>query len=122
MHWKRQIVADMLQRLGGLQVKVHPVIGMDEPWSYRNKAQFPVADDNGSLKIGLFEKRSHKVVDVHECLIQHPLNWQAVEIARELIEKCQPKWNHQRGIPYRPCRGAHARPNRTGVSGGHCSG
>jgi 23S rRNA (uracil1939-C5)-methyltransferase len=96
LHWKRQIVADMLQRLGGLHVKVNPVIGMDDPWSYRNKAQFPVADDNGNLKIGLFEKRSHKVVDVHECLIQHPLNLQAVEVARELIEKLKiPIYNEQ---------------------------
>ncbi len=89
LRWKRQMVSDMLQRLGGLHVKVLPVIGMDEPWSYRNKAQFPVADDDGSLKIGLFEKRSHKVVDVHECLIQHPLSRQAVKAARETIEKLE---------------------------------
>lgn len=98
LRWKRRIVSEMLQRIGGLETEVLPVIGMEKPWRYRNKAQFPVAREGGVLKIGLFERRSHRVVDVNDCLIQHPLGVQAVEALRRLIEELKiPVYNEEKG-------------------------
>ena len=43
LDYKRQVVTDVLERIGGLKdVPVHPTKGMDDPWRYRNKVQVPV--------------------------------------------------------------------------------
>lgn len=40
---KQKQVQDVLERIGGLKdVLVHPTLGMNNPWRYRNKAQVPV--------------------------------------------------------------------------------
>jgi len=94
---KQEIVSDALQRLGGLNIPVLPVIGMDNPWHYRNRAQYPVAQEGERLKVGFFERRSHEVVDVRRCLIQHRAGQQAVEAARELIEGLSiPAYDHKK--------------------------
>ncbi len=85
LHWKRQLVADALQRLGGIDVPVQPVMGMAEPWHYRNKAQYPVVKEGSKLKIGFYHRRSHDVVDLRCCLIQHRASAQALAVMRELI-------------------------------------
>ena len=83
---KRQIVQDALQRLGGLDLEVLPVLGMSEPWSYRNKAQFPLALGGKALKAGFFRRGTHEVVDLENCPIQHSVIDEAFGIARGLIE------------------------------------
>ncbi len=82
---KQQLVAGALKRLGGIDVPVLPTIGMTEPWQYRNKAQYPVGEAGGKLKMGFYQQRSHALVDVRHCLIQHPAADRAVAVARELI-------------------------------------
>lgn len=117
LRWKRQLVADNLARIGKLPVTleaaagvgdsaagadsaaaedgrapvvVHPTIGMDDPWRYRNKAQVPIgASMEGGLLIGgFYEQGSHDVVDMDVCLIQEEPNEDTVRavkaIAREL--------------------------------------
>ena len=83
---KRNIVIDALRRIGGLDVPVHPALGMAEPWQYRNKAQVPVAMD-GTLKAGFYEKRTHKIVDLDCCHIQHPSNDLVVHAVRAILKK-----------------------------------
>ncbi|MCI3922837.1 23S rRNA (uracil(1939)-C(5))-methyltransferase RlmD [Paenibacillus sp. TRM 82003] len=74
----------------GAGIMVHPVIGMDEPWRYRNKAQVPIGFDleEGGLVGGFYAQGSHRIVDMDQCLIQHERNDDAVlrvkRIAREL--------------------------------------
>jgi 23S rRNA (uracil1939-C5)-methyltransferase len=84
---KRELVRDALSRIGGLDVPVLPVIGMDEPWRYRNKAQIPVGLDGDRIKVGFFAKRSHRIVDVKSCIIQHPINDRVINIARETMQE-----------------------------------
>ncbi|QGG57840.1 23S rRNA (uracil(1939)-C(5))-methyltransferase RlmD [Paenibacillus sp. B01] len=72
--------------VGNGGIVVHPTIGMDEPWRYRNKAQVPIgmamADlENGaagSLIGGFYARGSHRIVDMDACLIQHEHNDEAV--------------------------------------------
>ncbi len=55
-------------RIGGfgkedIEQKMEPVYGMEEPWHYRNKAQFPVGyDKEGNLVAGFYAGRTHSIV------------------------------------------------------------
>lgn len=64
---KRVRVEDCLRRLGGANVRVTEILGAAQPERYRNKAQFPVAP---GPRIGFYQARTHKVVDVADCLLQ----------------------------------------------------
>ncbi len=67
---KQSLVVDALDRIGGVKQPIEPVVGMDYPWQYRNKGQFPVAGETGSPRIGFFAPRSHEVVTFDRCLVQ----------------------------------------------------
>lgn len=69
--YKRLVVIEQLQRLGHIEEPaVAPVIGMAEPWFWRNHVQFSV-DESGRL--GFQSRRSHRIVPVDRCLLLHPL-------------------------------------------------
>ena len=94
LDFKTQQVKDALSRLGGLKdVVVHDTLGMEEPWRYRNKAQFPVGaaldKESGVIKpvIGFYAERSHEIVDTSTCHIQDEINDPVVELVREFIVK-----------------------------------
>lgn len=71
LEFKRRQVADALGRIGGFRaVEVKPVLGMEEPWRYRNKAVFSFAYGEGKTSFGCFERRSHNVISLSECKIQ----------------------------------------------------
>lgn len=76
LEWKRKKVEDCLNRIGGLKdVEVCPVIGMDFPYRYRNKAQFPVGNDkDGNVVTGFYAGRTHDIIPFKQCFIQHPHN------------------------------------------------
>jgi len=67
---KAQRVSDALQRIGGVPVADLSITGSDGVCAYRNKAQFPVAEQKGRPVAGFFRQRSHQVVPVSRCLIQ----------------------------------------------------
>ncbi|NLL16723.1 MAG: 23S rRNA (uracil(1939)-C(5))-methyltransferase RlmD [Clostridiales bacterium] len=60
---KRQMVEDAFRRIGGIQIDVNPVMPSPEINGYRNKAQFPVREENGEIKIGFFAPRSHRIIE-----------------------------------------------------------
>jgi 23S rRNA (uracil1939-C5)-methyltransferase len=64
-------------------LSVPPVLGMAEPWHYRNKGAFPVAGEPGAPKLGFYAPRSHAVIDAPMgCLVQHPSANAAVAAVR----------------------------------------
>lgn len=69
--FKREAVADALRKIGGIpNPAVQPVIGMAEPWRYRNKGIFPVGMGKDGLIMGMYAPRSHAIVDVADCTLQ----------------------------------------------------
>lgn len=64
---KKQKVQDALQRIGGSNVAVSAIFGAENTERYRNKVQFPVAP---GPRIGFYQKRTHAVTDVEDCLLQ----------------------------------------------------
>lgn len=87
LQYKTRQVKDAVERLGGLKdIIVHDTIGMEEPWRYRNKAQFPVGMD-GDVMIGFYANRSHEIINTSQCAIQDAVNDKVVQTVREFIKK-----------------------------------
>ncbi|NMA94451.1 MAG: 23S rRNA (uracil(1939)-C(5))-methyltransferase RlmD [Clostridiales bacterium] len=88
LKYKRKVVENALVRIGKIEdIDVKPTMGMKNPMRYRNKAQFPIGSDGKNAKIGFFRRRSHDIVDMDVCLIQHEVNDRIMAIIREFIDR-----------------------------------
>ncbi|MCH5258755.1 MAG: 23S rRNA (uracil(1939)-C(5))-methyltransferase RlmD [Lachnospiraceae bacterium] len=73
--FKQEKVRNNLIRIGGFAVDVidsimEPIVGMEEPWNYRNKAQYPVGyDKNGDLVVGFYAGRTHDIIANTDCAL-----------------------------------------------------
>ncbi|HAR62927.1 MAG: 23S rRNA (uracil(1939)-C(5))-methyltransferase RlmD [Candidatus Margulisiibacteriota bacterium] len=86
--FKQKKVKDSLERIGKFSnAKILPVIGMQDPFNYRNKAQFPVGSVDGNLAIGFYALRSHEIINIEECHIQHPVMNTVLQKIRDFIKE-----------------------------------
>lgn len=82
---KEQKVKDAFARIGGLNPPFAPIVASPETTRYRNKAQYPVRRENGILSIGFYAKKSHRVIDGGDCLLQPVEFTEIIEIFRKWI-------------------------------------
>ncbi|MCL2373209.1 MAG: 23S rRNA (uracil(1939)-C(5))-methyltransferase RlmD [Defluviitaleaceae bacterium] len=73
---KKRLVTDVLIKIGGQEnPPVADVLGMEggQPQRYRNKAVFPIvpADNAKGFAIGMYAPRSHRIIELTDCIIQH---------------------------------------------------
>lgn len=81
---KSKMVKDALQRIGGLkEIEISPIIGMEEPLRYRNKAQFKL-DNKG---MGFYAKKSHNLIHIDDCLNQPESAADAIRTINTLIQE-----------------------------------
>ncbi len=81
--YKQKVIQNNLSRIGGLSdISVPPVIGMEEPFRYRNKAQFPVGEKNGEIITGFYAGRTHSIIPCEDCLIGSKINAPILEIIK----------------------------------------
>lgn len=65
------------------KLKVEETLGMDKPYHYRNKAQYPIGlNKEGKPVIGVFANRTHEIIPIETCYIQ---NKQSEEIAKYIF-------------------------------------
>ncbi len=101
--FKQKMVQNNLERIGGLSdFEMYPVIGMETPYAYRNKAQFPVGEDkDGNIVIGFYAGRTHHIVEQTDCCIGAPENGEVLRKVKAYMQKNQIRpYNeeHHRGI------------------------
>lgn len=78
--YKQNKVKNHLQRIGGflpeqIDAVTEPIVGMEEPWHYRNKAQYPVGyDKNGEPVVGFYAGRTHNIIANTDCPLGPPEN------------------------------------------------
>ena len=84
---KKQKVQDALQRIGGCDVAVSAIFGAKNTERYRNKVQFPVAS---GPRIGFYQKRTHAVTDVEDCLLQ--------PVAAANVRRAVKEWMERYGV------------------------
>lgn len=72
---KRKTVQSLINKTLKNKLIVEETIGMENPFHYRNKAQYPFGKDkNGKTIIGVFANRTHEVIPIEKCLIQNPIS------------------------------------------------
>lgn len=75
LEFKQNKIRNNLIRIGGFEEKqidqvMEPIVGMEEPFHYRNKAQYPVGTDrNGNLITGFYAGRTHDIIANTDCLL-----------------------------------------------------
>ena len=69
--FKEKKVRGHLERIGGFtELPMEPIIGMDEPYHYRNKAQFPVGKNKeGRIITGFYAGRTHTIIENRDCAL-----------------------------------------------------
>ena len=91
--FKEKKVRGNLERIGGfapefLDTVMEPICGMEEPFYYRNKAQFPFGTDkNGNIVTGFYAGRTHAIIPNTECALGVPVNKQILECILEYMNE-----------------------------------
>lgn len=81
---KQNAVQSLVNKTLKNKIEVKETVGMENPYYYRNKAQFPVGlDKNNIPQIGVFASRTHEIIPIENCLIQSK---ESQEVAKSIIE------------------------------------
>ena len=86
---KRQVVEETIKRIGGIDVKVNPVIGMDNPWRYRNKVEWHTGIESGEPVLGYYINNSHTLIDIEDCLLISEEMKACSRYIKETLQKLQ---------------------------------
>jgi len=88
LEFKENQVKQVMKRIGKLEdATIHPIIGMDNPLNYRNKAQVPVGKRGGNLIAGFYKPRTHEIVDTNESIVQDPAVNEAIKVVKEICSE-----------------------------------
>ena len=89
LEFKNRKIRNSLVRIGGfdedyVDQRMEPILGMEEPWRYRNKAQYPVGTDReGNVVTGFYAGRTHNIIANTNCLLGAEENQEILEIILE---------------------------------------
>lgn len=95
LEFKANKVRNHLLRIGGfeqelLDAVMEPIVGMEEPYHYRNKAQYPVGTDkNGEIITGFYAGRTHSIISNTECYLGVPGNKEILELILDYMKQNQ---------------------------------
>lgn len=78
------------EKLLGKFGTVRPILGMEDPWHYRNKAVSTFCTGPGrSLQSGIYAQGTHRVIPVEECLLHNPALDEAIAAVRAAAAACR---------------------------------
>ena len=87
LDFKTNRVVQVINRIGKLEdVIVHPTIGMENPYNYRNKVQLPASNKSGQVNIGFYAARSHDIINMETCHIQDTASDIVVKLTRQWMK------------------------------------
>ena len=92
LEYKRNIVFNTFLRIGGfdeefLNARLEDIIGMEDAYRYRNKAQYPIGyDRGGNVVAGFYAGRTHDIIPCEDCVIGITENKQILNIIIEHLK------------------------------------
>ncbi len=103
--FKEKLVLDSLTRIGGFgeeDLHLKPLLGMDTPFRYRNKAQYPVGmvkdGERTRLAAGFYAGRTHNIIETRDCLLTRKINGSITEALLTHMKKYKiPAYNEKTG-------------------------
>lgn len=97
--WKQRHVAEVLRRLGGLNVDPRPLLSADDDLGYRNRALIPLEEgEEGRVRAGYYRRGSHRIVNLNQCPVLDPrIDALIAPIKRDLEEQGWPIDRHGGG-------------------------
>ncbi len=93
LEWKQNKIYNNLMRIGGfseelLEQVTEPIVGMENPYHYRNKAQYPIGTDKeGNLIAGFYAGRTHSIVANTRCFLGPSENEAILEYVLSFMKK-----------------------------------
>lgn len=93
LEFKNRKVKNNLIRIGGfdadfIEQRMEAPVGMEDPFHYRNKAQFPVGTNkDGRLTAGFYAGRTHMIIENRDCALGVPENKQVLDIVLDFCEE-----------------------------------
>ena len=86
--FKKNKVKNAFLRTAKMDVEVNDVIGMEDPYFYRNKIQMPVGKDRfGKIVTGFYKANSHDIVPIEKCYIEDERSAPILKTIRELMKE-----------------------------------
>ena len=80
---KQKKMGKLLKKFG----KVKPIIGMEDPFYYRNKVHAVFdRDRKGNIICGTYEAKTHKVVSVEDCMIEDKISQEIIRTIRDMLK------------------------------------
>ena len=89
LQFKEEKVRNVLERIGGFEkISLQPIIGMENPYRYRNKAQFPIGTDREGRPIaGFYAGRTHTIIPQEDCVLGVRENKAILEVILGFMEE-----------------------------------
>ncbi len=87
--FKEKKLKGHLERIGGFtDLPMEPIIGMEEPYHYRNKAQFPVGrNKDGRIVAGFYAGRTHSIIENRDCALGVKVNQEILDRVLAYMER-----------------------------------
>lgn len=100
LRFKERKVYQHLTRIGGVKelslpgeggrLEMESIIGMENPWRYRNKAQFPFGrNKEGQIIFGFYAGHTHAIIEQDDCLLGTEENKEILTIIRDYMNEFQ---------------------------------
>lgn len=93
LEFKQNKIRNNLIRIGGFEESfvdkvMEPIVGMENPYYYRNKAQYPVGTDrNGKIITGFYAGRTHDIIANTDCCLGAEGNSRILEVILEYMNR-----------------------------------
>ncbi len=85
---KQNTVQSLINKTLKNKIKAEETLGMENPYFYRNKAQYPVGiGKDGKPVMGVFANRTHEIVPIEKCMIQNQQNEKVAKFILDYITK-----------------------------------